>query len=120
MSGRGERFARHLRLLKPAEYRRVFANPCKSSDANFTVLAIRNGLFHARLGMAISRKQAATAVERNRVKRMIRESFRRHQRQLPPLDIVVLARRGTAQRSGSELLRSLEQHWVRIGRRCAA
>ncbi|HFC54480.1 MAG TPA: ribonuclease P protein component, partial [Gammaproteobacteria bacterium] len=80
MGGRGERFGRHLRLLKPVEYRRVFANPVRSSDGSFTVLARANELGYPRLGLAIARKQLSTAVARNRVKRAVRESFRRHRR----------------------------------------
>ena len=45
----------------------------------------------ARLGIIVQRRFIATAVARNRAKRRLRESFRRHRDQLPALDIVVLA-----------------------------
>src|SRR5699024_1996593 len=40
----------------------------------------------ARLGLAVSRKVSPRAVERNRIKRQIRESFRRHRPDLPNVD----------------------------------
>ena len=43
----------------------------------------------ARLGVLISRKHAARAVVRNRIKRCIREAFRLEQERLGPLDLLV-------------------------------
>jgi ribonuclease P protein component len=43
----------------------------------------------ARLGMLVSRKHSALAVERNRIKRCIREAFRLEQETLGPLDVLV-------------------------------
>ncbi len=46
----------------------------------------------ARLGMAIARKRARTAVLRNRIKRLVRERFRRLQHDWPAIDLIVLLR----------------------------
>ena len=84
-----------------------------------TVLASPNSLGHPRLGMAISRKVARTAVARNRIKRAVRESFRQHQGRLHDLDIVVLGRNGVADRTGRELAAALESLWTRLNESCA-
>ena len=47
-----------------------------------------------RLGLVVSKKNISKAVERNRVKRVIRESFRKNKSQIPNLDVVVLIRKG--------------------------
>lgn len=86
-------------------------------DTHLTVLARQNGLDHARLGLAISKRMIKTAVGRNRVKRQIRESFRHHQTQLAGLDIVVLSRNAAAQASNLELRNSLQAHWERLLKR---
>ncbi len=55
-------------------------------------------------GLAISKRVSKRAVERNRIKRLLRESFRRVRSQLPPLDLVVMAREQAAGVPGPELL----------------
>ena len=83
------------------------------------MLASPNTLGHPRLGMAISRKVARTAVARNRIKRAVRESFRQHRGRLHDLDIVVLGRNGVADRTGRELAAALESLWTRLNESCA-
>ena len=84
-----------------------------------TVLATPNTLGHPRLGLAISRKVAKTAVARNRIKRAVRESFRVHQGRLDALDIVVLGRSGVMRCTGKELATALETLWTRLNQSCA-
>ncbi len=83
------------------------------------MLATPNRLDHPRLGLAISRKVAKTAVARNRIKRAVRESFRTHQGRLDALDIVVLARPGVVERTNKELATALESLWTRLNKTCA-
>jgi len=66
------------------------------------------------LGLAIAKKHVKLAVGRNRIKRVVRDSFRHHQQQLTGLDLVVLARTGTADQSNKRLFSSLEAHWHRL------
>ena len=115
---RSERFPRAARLLDPGAYRRVFERPVRSTDALFTVLARPGESSGARLGLAISKKQLKRAVERNRVKRLVRESFRRNRTRLTALDLVVLARRDTGHASSSQLRESLRLHWQRLAGQC--
>ena len=113
-------FPRTARLTRPSEFKRVFRQPVVSSDHWFRVLACRGKGSVSRLGMAVSRRSERTSVGRNRVKRIVRESFRH--RFAPagedapdvPLDIVVLPRPGCATISNAELFRSLDLHWSRI------
>ncbi len=84
-----------------------------------TVLATPNQLQHARLGLAISRKVARNAVARNRIKRVIRESFRHWQTRLDSLDIVVLGRTGVALQPGKTLDSALENLWIKLIEKCA-
>ncbi len=48
-----------------------------------------------RLGLAVT-KRLGKAVKRNRVKRLLREFFRRHREMLPPEDLVIMAKKGAA------------------------
>jgi ribonuclease P protein component len=73
-----------------------------------------NGLDHARLGLAISKRVSKRAVERNRIKRLLRESFRRVRHQLPPVDLMVMAREQAAGVPGAELLREIDGLWKKL------
>ena len=84
------RFGRALRLLRPKEFKRVFDNGAKSGDEALLILGIRNDLPLPRLGLAIAKKHLKKAVDRNRIKRLVRESFRSHQEELTGLDLVEL------------------------------
>ncbi len=109
------RFSRQARLLSSDDFQKVFKQTnYRSVDQRLTVLARQNGLDHARLGLAISKRIIKTAVGRNRVKRQVRESFRQHQRSLTGLDIVVLSRNAAPQASNPELVSSLQIHWQRV------
>lgn len=110
---------RRCRLTRPAEFSRVFRGSTRSSDSLFTVLARGNTSGEARLGMAISRKASGNAVERNRIKRVIRESFRMTRIGLPGVDLVVMSRTGARVADNSRLRHSLEGHWRRILGKCA-
>ena len=84
------RFSKSARLLKSAEFDRVFRARCTASDRLIVVYAARNEYLHPRLGLTVSRK-LGNAVVRNRWKRSLREAFRLVQHELPAgLDIVVL------------------------------
>ncbi|MFI3155299.1 MAG: ribonuclease P protein component [Methylococcaceae bacterium] len=111
-------FPPQLRLKKPAEYKKVFAKPVKSSDQYFTLLAIRNEFDHPRLGLAIAKKNIRKAVQRNVIKRTVRENFRIKQHDLGNIDIVVLARREAVDAPLDLLRKSLERHWLKLVSRC--
>lgn len=119
MTVNGARFNKRVRLLKPAEYSRVFKNAIRSSDRLLTVLAASNDLGYPRLGLAISKKNAKRAVDRNRIKRLIRESFRLHQIELPAVDFVIMAKPVTKSVDNREIFTSLEHHWNRLIKQCA-
>ncbi|RDH82683.1 MAG: ribonuclease P protein component [endosymbiont of Galathealinum brachiosum] len=123
-------FSRHVRLLKPDEFSRVFKNPVRSSDRYLTILAVaREGadveisglkisdqISSPRLGLAISKKNAKRAVDRNRIKRLIRESFRQNLHALPSIDLVVMAKPIAKKAENQQIFQSLEQHWNKLAR----
>ncbi len=114
MSHRATAFPKTFRLTTAAEYRKVFDSAYRSIDNGFLMLARENTQNIPRLGLAISKKHLRLAVQRNRIKRLIRESFRLHQEELTGLDIVVLAQKRTLKKSNNELIQSMELHWKKI------
>lgn len=92
----------------------------RSRDDYFTVFALANATHHSRLGLTVSRRVAALAVVRNRIKRHVRESYRLVKTTLPSVDIVILANSAAATADATTLRRSLSHHFSRIQRLCAA
>lgn len=90
----------------------------RTRDELFSVFAIANSLPQGRLGLAVSKKVSPRAVDRNRIKRHVRESFRSHQETLAGLDVVVMANPAAKQSAPPALRDSLNQHWERIIRQC--
>ena len=80
------------RLRLPSEFAAVYGAKTRESRGPLTVYALPNELGHPRLGMSVSRK-VGIAVRRNRIRRLIRESFRLLQHDLPRgYDLVVVVR----------------------------
>jgi ribonuclease P protein component len=104
------------RLSDTADFSRVFSGANRSRDRYFTVLSRPNDQSSARLGLAISKKHCRLASDRNRLKRIVRESFRRHRPELASLDIVVMVQPGTDGADNAALFDSLDGHWQKIRR----
>lgn len=101
-------------MNKPEAYRQVFRSFCRSKDAIFLVLAKKNGLNQARLGLAISKKQISKAVKRNQIKRALRESFRHHQNFLKALDIIIVSQGKLTVVNNKVIIQSIQAHWRKI------
>ncbi len=113
-------FPIRVRLTRPAEFQRVFKH-CQYRVSNrwVTLLAIPNQMEFSRMGLAISRKVARTAVARNRIKRVSRESFRQRQYELGALDVVILGRNDVASQSTRMLGKAMDKLWTQLISTCA-
>jgi ribonuclease P protein component len=85
----GQGFSRRQRLLKAAEFEAVFAHRCAVRTAYFQILAKPNEYGCARLGLVVSKRLFPLAVDRNNMRRQIRETFRHMATGLPASDLVV-------------------------------
>jgi ribonuclease P protein component len=92
-SDRDETFPPRARIRSKRTFDAIFAARCSAGDRRMTIHAQPGEAGIARLGLAVGRRYGG-AVQRNRIKRLLREAFRRIRHDLPPLDIVVLPRPG--------------------------
>jgi len=104
-------FPRELRLLNAKAYKQVFAGSSRFGNRHITILAAENGLVHPRLGMAVSKKCAKRAVDRNRLKRLVRENFRQNQHKLPAVDLVVMFRPTVLTLNNALVREQIELQW---------
>lgn len=107
-------FSRAMRMNNPRDFSRVFRQAKRVSGRGLTILTVENSAEHPRLGLAIAKKHIKFANRRNRLKRIIRESFRQHQSDFANIDIVVLTRPDVIKRSSTEIWQALERHWITV------
>ena len=114
-------FGKSRRLLNAADYQAIFDDvQWKISIKEILFLSRKNGLDHPRLGLVISKKNIRHSVQRNRVKRIIRESFRLHQHDLPAVDFIVLARPGLGDMNNADLHNEMAKLWIRLHKKIHA
>lgn len=107
------RFLKSDRIKKRWEFSRVYQYGQKYVNRRFVVYVLNNRKKRSRLGVTVSKK-VGNSVKRNRVKRLIRESFRFSKDQIAPgNDIVVVARKSAYGLSFQEAKRSLMDLWKR-------
>jgi len=107
------RFKKAARLRRRREFLAVQERGRKLPAGPYLVLLLPNGCGRARLGITVSSKVSG-AVGRNRVKRWVREAFRARADALPPVDVVIIARR-EAPESGLAAARAAIEVAVRAG-----
>jgi ribonuclease P protein component len=112
------KFNRESRLLTPGHFQAVFSKPIRFGSRHFTLLITPKDTSTSqnknRLGLAIAKKRVKLAVQRNRIKRQVRESFRLNQHNLPAIDIVVMVKSGIDQLDNKAVNQELEKIWRKI------
>lgn len=102
-----------LHLRKSWEYQLVRKVGCKFNTPHFVLLTSDNSVKTSRLGVTVSRK-IGNAVQRNRIKRLIREFFRKNRYLYPDLmDYSVIAKRNVSRLSSSEIFIELNSIFLK-------
>ena len=112
-----QRFRRKLRLTARRQFLTTYTDGYRLRSASFTLFALPNDLGHCRLGVTVTRKIGG-AVVRNRIKRVVRDIFRRrHCGFRLSLDLVVNAHRSIVERESRELEEEFLSAFRRLERR---
>jgi ribonuclease P protein component len=107
------------RLRSKLQFDALYASGKRIDDRLFGLRVRPNGLGFPRIGLAVAVKTAGNAVKRNRLRRLVRETFRLVQHELPAVDIVVAAKFPAAGAPASALRASLATLWQRVATTCA-
>jgi ribonuclease P protein component len=114
------RFGADLRLRSKLQFDAIYASGRRLDDRYFGLRIKPNGVGHPRVGLAVAVKTAGNAVARNRLRRLVRESFRLAQHALPAVDIVVAAKFPAREAPVATLRASLATLWQRVASTCAS
>lgn len=110
-------FSKACRLLTPEDYKPVFDKPdLRINSPELLLLVRRNTLPQSRLGLVVAKKHIKRATRRNRVKRIMRESFRRQTFNYSA-DIVVLVRQKADLMDNKQLFEHVDSQWARLARK---
>ncbi|MBS0381266.1 MAG: ribonuclease P protein component [Proteobacteria bacterium] len=102
------------RLRRAAEFAALKNAHGRVQASHFLLRWIAAPAGEARLGLAVSRKVSKRAVHRNRIKRIVRESFRLHRARLPAVDVLVIARPSAATAEAAALRGDLDGAWRKL------
>jgi ribonuclease P protein component len=117
LSRGGAKFPKQARLRKRPEFLSLSRWGKKIYGPHFLIITKPNERGEARLGVTVSSK-VGNAVVRNRVKRLLRECFRRHRHQIVPnQDVLIIARKGAVNLSWYEVENEIRNIFIDRGRR---
>ena len=102
------------RLRQKAQFERLLRHGLRRNQAGYSFFLERRAAGAARLGILVSKKHAAQAVERNRIKRCIREAFRMEQEALGPIDLLVRPPYGI--RASPHMIKRLRELFQGLGK----
>jgi len=105
-------FKKKLRLSNSTNFKYVFNKPCINYTCEISIFGRFNLLGHPRLGLSVPRKYIKFANKRNKIKRLIRESFRLLQHKLISMDFVVIVKKNIALLKNKKIMNILENLWI--------
>ncbi len=105
---------RAARLTRAADFAALDSTASAIGGRHFLIRYRTSAATGARCAQAVSRRVHRHAVQRNRIKRQIRESFRRARAQLAPLDLLVIARASAAACDNAALRLDLDRLLLRL------
>jgi ribonuclease P protein component len=112
-------FPAQLRVRRKADFDTAYRVGRRFGDNLLSMTVRPNTAGVPRLGLAIAARTVGNSVARNRLRRLIRESFRLVQRELPQVDVIVGARAGVRVATAPRVRESLASLWNKVATQCA-
>lgn len=107
-------FTKADRIRRPSEYRTLSKKGKRHYSDHFIIISRKNQIFRSRLGVTVSKK-VGKAVTRNKIKRLVRETFRLNRSRLPEqVDMNVIAKASAGKIEAEELKRHLMRCFERL------
>lgn len=88
-------FPKELKIRTNSEYEEILGKSKRLSTEHFNILCAPNSLGYPRMGLVVGKKSVPGSVERNRIKRVLREFFRLNRTLFGSTDVVFVAKKGS-------------------------
>ena len=109
-----KRFSKYQRVLKNREYREIYNSSQRGGSAHFNYHILVYRQQRSRIGITVSKKVSKNAVDRNRIKRQVKEFYRLHQDQLTVGAVVITAKPSCGRANDIDRYASLEHLWQKV------
>jgi ribonuclease P protein component len=106
-------FPAKLKIKKNNEIKQLFRQK-KIAQNSLVIFSKQNNLSYPRLAVTITKKNIRTAVARNRIKRIIKESFRLHQNIIQGFDVIVKVYKEAGLLTNKEISQCLKKLWEKL------
>lgn len=108
-------YAKSQRIADRADIQRIFSTKKSVGARGISVFYLKKSVSDvARIAIIVSKKSAKLAVQRNRIRRIVRESFRHSQHRLVGCDIIVLIRQAAEALTNQQLRQLTDEQWKKI------
>ncbi len=107
-------FSRQQRIRKKNDFQTLFNQPYRTGSENFLALWKKGKFSFARIGIITAKKIAKKAVDRNKIRRVIRESFRLAKNQLNNIDLIIIARHECGKLDQIALRKETDHLWKKL------
>lgn len=107
-------FPSSFRLKTKNQFRNIFHDAQRISGDYFLFFFKANTLGCPRLAIIVSKRSVRNAVDRNRLKRIIKESFRLHQHLISGYDVLIIVSKSIGRINNKELFQCLKKQWLQL------
>ena len=102
------------KLRYKQHFDKVFANRKRLSSLRFLAYYRKSDLSYSRIGVMCAKRNVRSAVERNRIRRVLKEQFRLNQHDLPAVDLVFVAKKEAGKANNNELRTCIDKLLTKI------
>ena len=102
-------FSSDWRIRTTAVFQYVYSKRQRLSGRYYLLYYLDNNIGHSRLGVVASKRSVKKAVIRNRVRRMVKEVFRRKKNRLPSFDLIFIAKARASEANSRELYKCINR-----------
>lgn len=113
-----QKFSKKIRLLKPSEFQKIYKHGQWIANRELVANFKTQKTQISKLGITVSKKVSKRAVDRNRIKRQIREWFRKNKLSCLHLDVIITAKPIVNTKTNQEIQRSLNDLWQKVQKKC--